>query len=151
MDATDGEDPSPPMAFATKQLGIEHDVLAPDTSEIRLLVSTNRGSMAHGSLPPGGVSLAIVHRAVEEVWYVTEGRGQVWRKRGRHEQVVDVAAGTALTIPTGTHFQFRTVGSEPLRFVMCTMPPWPGAHEAVRVPDHWPVAETGAPESEAPA
>ena len=55
--------------------------------------------------------------------------------------VVDVEPGTALTIPTGAHFQFRTTGPEPLCFVMCTMPPWPGEQEAVRVPDHWPVVE----------
>ena len=127
--------------FVTKQLGQVHDVLAPDGSEIRLLVSTTRGSMVHGTLPPGQVSLAIVHRNVEEVWYITAGRGQVWRKQDGHEAVVDVEPGTALTIPTGAHFQFRTVGPQPLQFVMCTMPPWPGAHEAVRVPDHWPVDE----------
>ena len=134
----DEEPANPAAAFATKQLGLEHDVLAPDTSEIRLLVNTSRGSMVHGTLPPGGVSLAIAHRTVEEVWFITEGRGQVWRKHGGHETVVDVEPGTALTIPTGAHFQFRTVGPEPLRFVMCTMPPWPGEEEAVRVPDYWP-------------
>ena len=144
MDAERGEEPVQPIMLTTKELGVEHDVLAPDTSEIRLLVSTSRGSMAHGSLPPGRVSLAIVHRTVEELWYVTEGRGQVWRKHGDDELVIDVTAGTALTIPTGTHFQFRTVGSEPLRFIMCTMPPWPGEHEAVRVPDYWPVVESAA-------
>ncbi len=129
-------------AFATKQLGEAYDVLAPDTSQIRLLVGTTRYSMAHGTLPPDRVSLAIVHRSVEEVWYVTAGRGQVWRKQGDREEVVAVSPGTALTIPTGVHFQFRTTGPEPLCFVMCTMPPWPGAHEAVRVPDHWPVDTT---------
>jgi mannose-6-phosphate isomerase-like protein (cupin superfamily) len=129
------------MRFATRQLGEEYDVLAPDTSEIRLLVSTSRGSLAHGTLPPGRVSLAVVHRTVEEVWYITAGRGQVWRKQGVQELVVDVETGTALTIPTGAHFQFRSIGPEPLRFVMCTMPPWPGEQEAVRVPDHWPVTE----------
>ena len=63
-------------AFVTKQLGEAYDVLAPDTSEIRLLVDTTRGSLAHGTLPPGRVSLAIAHRTVEEVWYVTQGRGR---------------------------------------------------------------------------
>jgi mannose-6-phosphate isomerase-like protein (cupin superfamily) len=136
------EEPVDSAAFATKQLGDAYDVLAPDTSEIRLLVRTTRGSLAHGTLPPGQVALAIVHRTVEEVWYVTEGRGQVWRKLGGRETVVDVEPGTALTIPTGAHFQFRATGPDPLRFIMCTMPPWPGEQEAVRVPDYWPVAET---------
>lgn len=138
--------PAPPgtgAAFATVRLPDAYDVLAPDTSEIRILVSTSRGSLAHATLPPGGVSLAIAHRTVQEVWYVTEGRGKVWRKQGDHEAVVDVEPGSALTVPTGAHFQFRTVGPEPLRFVMCTMPPWPGAHEAVRVPDYWPVTQAG--------
>jgi mannose-6-phosphate isomerase-like protein (cupin superfamily) len=141
------EEPEDVAAFATKHLGTEYDVLAPDTSEIRILVGTPRGSMAHGTLAPGQASLAIVHRTVEEVWYVTEGRGQVWRKQRDFEEVVDVAPGSALTIPVGVHFQFRATGPEPLRFVMWTMPPWPGEHEAMRVPDHWPVpdASTGEP------
>ena len=80
---------------------------------------------------------AIAHRTVEEVWYVTAGRGQVWRKQGGLELVVDVAPGTALTIPTGVHFQFRTIGPEPLCFVMCTMPPWPGENEAFEVEGNW--------------
>jgi mannose-6-phosphate isomerase-like protein (cupin superfamily) len=126
--------------FITKHLPERHDVLAPDNSQIRVLVATANCSMAHGTLPPGQVSLAVTHLTVEEVWYVTAGRGQVWRKQDGHEEIVDVAPGTALTIPLGAHFQFRTVGDEPLRFIMCTMPPWPGAQEAVRVPDHWPVA-----------
>ena len=129
-------------AFATKRLGDDYDVLAPDGSEIRLLVSTAGCSMAHGSLPPGQISRAIVHRTVEEVWYVTEGRGQVWRKHDGHEEVIDVEPGSALTIPVGTHFQFRTMGSAPFRFVMWTMPPWPGADEAIRVADKWPVVES---------
>lgn len=127
--------------FATRQLGADYDVLAPDGCQIRLLVNTAGCSMAHGSLPPGQVSRAIVHRTVEEVWYVTEGRGQVWRKRGDNEDVCDVGAGSALTILVDTHFQFRTVGPDPLCFIMCTMPPWPGEQEAVRVADHWTVDE----------
>ena len=42
---------------------------------------------------------------------------------------------------TRWHFPFRPVGDAPLRFVMYTMPPWPGAHEAERVPDYWPATE----------
>ena len=140
--ATPGPPADGPSPFGTRQLGEAYDVLAPDGSEIRLLVGTAGCSMAHGTLPPGQVSRAIVHRTVEEVWYVTEGRGQVWRKHDDHEEVFDVGPGSALTIPVGTCFQFRTVGPEPLCFVMCTMPPWPGEHEAMRVANHWPVAET---------
>jgi mannose-6-phosphate isomerase-like protein (cupin superfamily) len=122
----------------TRHLPDDVDALAPDTSEIRLLTGSGRGSLAHGTLPVGGVSRAIRHRVVEEVWYVLDGTGQIWRKLGDEESVVDLRAGSSITIPTGAHFQFRTTGEAPLRFIMTTMPPWPGPHEAVRVPDHWP-------------
>lgn len=126
-----------PAQLATAQLGELHDVLAPDGSEIRILVATSRGSMVHGTLHQGQVSRAIVHRQVDEVWYVTSGAGEVWRRLGDDEQVTAVRSGSALTIPVGTHFQFRTVSTEPFCFVMCTMPPWPGAHEAIPVPGRW--------------
>ena len=45
-----------------------------------------------------------------------------------------------MTIPLGTHFQFRNLGRVPMAFVIVTMPPWPGEDEAYRVPDFWPVA-----------
>jgi hypothetical protein len=47
--------------------------------------------------------------------------------------VADVVPGVSLTIPVETQFQFRNTGQEPLRFVIATMPPWPGADEAVPV------------------
>ena len=43
------------MAFATKQLGIASDAIAPDGSEVRILGQTARGSMAHFSLPAGAI------------------------------------------------------------------------------------------------
>ena len=123
--------------FQTKRLPADYDELAPDTSEIRVLGRTRRGSTAHGTLAPGAVALAIVHRTIDEIWYVLSGRAEIWRKQGEHEEVVEAGPGTSLTIPVGTHFQFRTAGDEPFRFVMFTMPPWPGDDEAMRVPDHW--------------
>ena len=124
-----------------KALPEAFDCLAPDGSEIRLLSETKRGSSVHCTLPPGKVSLAVAHRTVEEIWYFLEGQGQVWRKREGREVVVDVARGVSLTVPLGTHFQFRNSGEVPLRFVITTMPPWPGEHEAYRVDGHWPSQE----------
>ena len=122
-----------------KRLATGYDTLAPDGSEIRLLSSTGRGSMVHCTLNPGEVSLPVAHRTVEEVWYFLEGTGQVWRKFGDEERVVDVAPGGSLSIPVGAHFQFRTTGDRPLRILIVTMPPWPGEDEAYRVPGRWPV------------
>jgi mannose-6-phosphate isomerase-like protein (cupin superfamily) len=113
------------------------DSIAPDGSEVRFLARTSRGSMAHFQLPPGQTSRAVVHRTVEEVWYFVGGRGEMWRRTGDHEEITPVEEGVSLDIPVGTHFQFRTLGDEPLRAVGVTMPPWPGADEAVFVSGPW--------------
>lgn len=121
-----------------KELARERDVLAPDGSEIRLLSEASRGSMVHCTLHPGEVSVAVAHRTVEEVWYFLEGTGQVWRRHGEEDRIVDVAPGGSLSIPAGAHFQFRAAGDCPLRFLIVTMPPWPGSDEAFPVPGCWP-------------
>lgn len=125
-------------AFDTMRLPEKYE-LAPDRSEIRPLLSMRRGGLAHCTLAPHGISLAVEHRTIEEIWYFIQGRGQVWRKQGDREEVVDVGPNTCLTIPTGTHFQFRNTGEVPLCFTIVTMPPWPSEQEAVRVQDHWKV------------
>lgn len=121
----------------TRHLPDRLDVLAPDGSEIRLLVRTTRGSMVHCTLPPGKATLAVRHRTVEEVWYGLEGEGEVWRKQGEDEQVVALRPGVSLSIPVGVHFQFLATGTTPLKFLIVTMPPWPGEQEAERVEDYW--------------
>lgn len=122
--------------FKTK---ISHDEfeVAPDGSEIRPLLGLRGGSFTHCTLPVGGVSLAVRHRTVEEIWYFVGGEGQVWRRQGDREETVDVSPGTCLTIPLGTSFQFRNTSGEPLRFVVATMPPWPGEGEVEWVEGRW--------------
>jgi len=122
----------------SKPLGPAFDALAPDGSEIRELLALGGGSMVHCTLPAGRVSLAVRHWTVEELWFFLSGRGEVWRRQGEREETTAVAPGLSLDIPLGAHFQFRALGDEPLTFLIVTMPPWPGADEAVRVPDHWP-------------
>ena len=126
--------------FETGTLAGDPDTMAPDGSEIRLLPVLSGGSMVHCTLPAGGVSKAVAHRSVQEIWYFLAGSGEVWRKRGNREEMVTVEPESTLTIPLGTHFQFRNLGRVPLAFVIATMPPWPGDDEAYRVPDFWPVA-----------
>lgn len=113
-------------------------IIAPDGSEIRELVAGGRASMVHCTLPAGGVSLAVRHRTVDELWFVMGGQGEVWRKLEGEEAVVAVGPGSALDIPLGARFQFRNTGDEPLVILIATMPPWPGADEAPKVADHWP-------------
>ncbi len=123
----------------TRKLLREYTVLAPDGSEIRELVAVEGGSMVHCTLPPGATSMAVKHRTVEEVWYITQGHGQMWRKSESAESVVDLKPDLSLSIETGTHFQFRNTGGEDLCLIIVTMPPWPGEQEAVRVADYWDV------------
>jgi mannose-6-phosphate isomerase-like protein (cupin superfamily) len=126
------------MEFDTKRRAIEPDAIAPDGSEVRLLCATARGSMAMFTLAPGLVARPVAHRTVEEIWYITGGRGRMWRKSGVREDITEIAAGISISIPAGTHFQFRCDGAAPLEAVAVTMPRWPGDVEAYTVAGIWP-------------
>ena len=123
--------------FSTLPLPAETTVVAPDGSNVRVLLGMSKGTMAHFELPAGMTSSAVVHRTVEEIWFVVAGRGQMWRRQGEREEIVELVPGTCLTIPLGTHFQFRASAAEPVAVVGVTMPPWPGADEAIAVPGPW--------------
>lgn len=91
--------------------------------------------MVHVTLPAGQVSRPVWHHTVEEIWYVLEGRGQVWRcppsVPADSESPVSVAPGDALVIPTGWRFQFAAAEDASLKFLCYTSPPWPGPEEAL--------------------
>jgi mannose-6-phosphate isomerase-like protein (cupin superfamily) len=125
------------VRFATKELPAARDAVAPDGSDVRVLLGLSGGGMAHFALAPGQVSRAVTHRTVEEIWFFLSGRGQMWRCQDGCASIVDVHAGMCITIPLGTHFQFRSSGDEPLAAVAVTMPPWPGEDEAVIVEGEW--------------
>jgi len=105
-------------------------VAAPDGSDVRSLLAAAGGSMARFELGPGRTSLAVRHRTVEELWYVIDGRGEMWRSRGGVETITPLEPGVCLAIPVATAFQFRTLGPESLVVIAATMPPWPGEAEA---------------------
>jgi mannose-6-phosphate isomerase-like protein (cupin superfamily) len=123
--------------FETKALPAGRDAVAKDGSDVRLLLELTGGSLAHFELAAGQTSIAVTHRTVEEIWFILGGDGEMWRRQGDREQVVTLEAGIALTIPTGTHFQFRARGEKPLQAVGVTMPPWPGDDEAITVVGRW--------------
>ena len=132
------------MTFETMPLPEEPTVVAPDGSDVRVLLQRPGGSMAHFQLAAGRVSTAVAHRSVEEIWFFLEGRGEMWRERDGHAETVEVGRGTCLTIPVGTSFQFRASEDGPLSAVAITMPPWPGEDEAVVVDGAWPPSDTAA-------
>ena len=136
--------PTQPPAFRTLALPEHPDVVAPDGSDVRVLLSLAGGSMAHFELAPGRTSSAVRHRSVEEIWFVLSGTGRMWRctpggsPDGGLEDVTPLHPCICLTIPVGTAFQFRADGDAPLAAVGVTMPPWPGPDEAEPVDGPWP-------------
>lgn len=131
------------QGFQTMRLPIKPTCMAPDGCDVRVLLSLSSGGMAHFELAAGQVTQAVTHRTVEEIWFVTSGRGEMWRRQHGQEDVVALEPGVCLTIPLGTHFQFRAVASQGLSVVAVTMPPWPGDSEAVPVAGPWAKTENG--------
>jgi mannose-6-phosphate isomerase-like protein (cupin superfamily) len=123
--------------FDTLRLADAPMVKAPDGGDVRILLALAGGSMATFELDPGLASKPVTHRTVEEVWYCTSGRGEMWRRQGSREEVVTLEPGICVTIPLGTHFQFRSHGPGRLVCVAITMPPWPGEDEAYGVEGAW--------------
>ena len=123
--------------FETKKLKRKRDYLAPDKSEIRLLLKVKGGNLWHCTLPQGRTSWAVSHKSVDEIWFFTSGHGEVWRSDEKCEKIVDVQEGKCITIPAGTAFQFRNNGTDDLKFIGVTIPSWPGQEEAVEENGHW--------------
>ena len=123
--------------FETAHLPAEPSVVAPDGSDVRILPGLAGGSMAHFELAAGRVARAVMHRSVEEIWFVIAGRGRMWRRQGPREEIVTLEPGVCVTIPLGTHFQFRADAASSVAAVAITMPPWPGEGEAVFVDGPW--------------
>ena len=130
------------MRFETKILPVKYSYLAPDGSEIRLLPNVIGGGLAHCTIPSGCVSKPVYHKTVEEIWYFIEGQGEVWRNLNELEEITDVYAGLSLTVPVATKFQFRNTGAGPLRFIIATIPQWPGPQEAEEAVGAWTATET---------
>ena len=124
-------------AFSTMRLPAAPTLLAPDGSDVRVLLGSAAGGMAHFELAAGKTARAMTHRTVEEIWFVLSGRGEMWRRQGGREEIVALEPGVCLNIPLGTDFQFRASSTEGVAAVAITMPPWPGEDEAVPVTGPW--------------
>ena len=56
------------MEFNTKRLPVARDDVAPDGSDVRILLGLDHGGVAHFELGPGRTSGAVAHKTVEEIW-----------------------------------------------------------------------------------
>ena len=101
------------------------------------LLRLTGGSMAQFELQAGEISRAVVHRTVDEIWFVQSGRGELWRRQAAREATVTLTPGVCVTLPRGTHFQFRASDAEALTILAVTMPPWPGPDEAGFIAGPW--------------
>jgi len=92
-------------SFTTTLRPRDPTAVAPDGSDVRVLLSLAGGSAAEFELAAGRVSVAVAHRTVEEIWYVLSGRGEMWRRQDSREEVVALEPGVCLTIPQGVHWR----------------------------------------------
>ena len=81
------------MNFKTGRFS-ETFILAPDGSEIRLLQQLGGGGLSECTLRVNQVSQAVRHRTVEEIWFVTQGQGQVWLEEDSMQTVVSISKGS---------------------------------------------------------
>ena len=125
------------MNFHTKYLPSLPDEVAPDGSDVRVLLGLESGAMSHFVFEAGNISSAVLHKTVKEIWFILTGSGEMWRRYGETEKVVSLEPGVCLTIPLNTCFQVRSLGNKDLSLVAVTMPPWPGDQEACLVEGKW--------------
>lgn len=126
--------------FLRQHLPEKYSYLAPDGSEIRMLLDVAGAGVAHCRLPPGCVSSPVKHKSVNEIWYILSGSGQIWQGRNGLDDFADLSAGVCLTIAAGDSFQFKNTGMGDLDILITTAPNWPGPDEAVPVSGYWKVA-----------
>ena len=116
----------------TMTIPIDHEYIAPDGAEIRLLLRNTHGGICHCNLRNGKVSHAVQHKTVSEFWHILSGKGEIWRKNGDEESITPLHAGITIDIPVGTVFQYRSTDND-LTFICVTTPPWPGDDESFYV------------------
>jgi hypothetical protein len=93
--------------FETVHIPSTPAAVAPDGSDVRLLLGLSGGGMAHFELGPNKISKAVAHRTVEEIWALfVRSRADVakakWRNGNRRRLSRGVhhhSIGDALSIP----------------------------------------------------
>jgi mannose-6-phosphate isomerase-like protein (cupin superfamily) len=118
-------------------LSVAADAKSPAGADIRFIMDGTTGNMIHSTVPSGQINRATIHESVSEFWHILEGDGEIWRRDKGNEKITRLTPGVSIDIPVGTAFQYRNVGSEPLKFICITMPPWPGDHEASHLEGVW--------------
>lgn len=111
------------MPAQLTRIGSIQPYLTLDGSEIRELMHPDRQgvrnqSLAEACLPPGTSTRLHRHRASEELYHVTAGRGRMVLG----DSVCELAPGDTVLIPPGTPHRVESIGAEPLRILCCCSP-----------------------------
>ncbi len=99
-----------------------------DGSAIREIVGpawtpARNQSLAEATVPAGGATVAHFHRAAEELYFFTGGRGRL--RVGDDER--EVGPGDCAVIPPGTVHKLWATGDAPLVLLCCCAPAY--SHE----------------------
>lgn len=122
--------------FQTLSTGAAGSEIAPDGSNVRPLLRFPAGSMARFEFSSGQVSHAVRHPALDELWYVITGSGEIWRQQDEVSTVERLEPGTCISIPRNTAFQCR-VDYAGMTVIAITLPAWSGDVNAIAVTGHW--------------
>jgi mannose-6-phosphate isomerase-like protein (cupin superfamily) len=75
-------------------------------------------SLAEATVPPGGATIAHLHRETEELYFFTAGEGRL--RVGDVER--EVQPGDCAVIPPGTVHKLWNTGRDPLVLLCCCAP-----------------------------
>ena len=110
---------------------------SPLGAHIKFIMDGKFGNVIHSTIPPGMVGKPCQFKTIEEYWHILSGNGEIWRSLDDKESFTRLEHGISINIPTGTKFQYRNLGKEPVTFICTAMPPWPGDSEAISVEGPW--------------
>ncbi len=98
-------------------------IRTPHGSEIRPLIDRTTSeitqcSLAEEILPPGCAVAPHHHRELEEIYYITSGRGVMTVG----DESREVVSGDAVYVPRGLKHSLANTGSEPIRLLLVCGP-----------------------------
>lgn len=103
-----------------------------DGSEIRELLAYRNSvirnqSLAEARVPVGGSTMEHYHGVTEEIYYITEGRGEL--RIG--EEIRPVAVGDAIAIPPGQKHKLWNTGTVVLKLLCMCAPAYEHADTVI--------------------
>ena len=92
--------------------------------------------MARFEFSAGQISHAVWHPELDELWYVIDGAGEMWRKKDQMSSIDPLGPGTCVSIPRHTAFQCRA-GRAGMTVIAVTLPAWSGDSNAIAAMGPW--------------